>query len=74
MMITKHAMKRMKQRIGLPKRAFSKHLESVVRQGTWDLLEDNQTFKIIYKDFLYLVDFSRNLDPILITTYRVNSI
>jgi hypothetical protein len=74
MIVTKHAKKRIRERLGLPKRAMLKHLNIVVRQGLWELAKDNHTFQITYNNFLYLFDYNRELDPILITTYKLNSL
>jgi len=73
MIITKHGKKRVKERLGLPKRAHNRHLETVVRQGKLYSRKGWREFKVIYHGFIYIFALSRNLKPILVTTYKINN-
>ena len=73
MIITKHAKKRIKERIGLPKRAQYRHVEYVIRQGALYSREGWKKFMIVYHGFLYVFALDKTLTPILVTTFRVNS-
>ena len=69
MILTKHGKHRIKERIGLPKRAHSRHVEKVLKQGFLHSREGVKQFKIIYQDFLYVFSLTNSLQPIFVTTY-----
>ena len=70
MIMTKHSRKRIKERVGLPKRAHLRHIKTVLCRGKLYSQTGYQQFKVMYQDFLYIFSLSRNLEPILITTYK----
>ncbi|MFK5975745.1 MAG: hypothetical protein QM493_04490 [Sulfurovum sp.] len=71
MLITKHGYKRIKERVGLPKRAHFRHIKSVLHKGELYSREGFTKFEMIYHGFLYIFALSVQLEPILVTTYRV---
>ena len=71
MVITKHGYKRVKERVGLPKRAQNRHIKSVLSAGKLNSREGFRKFEMIYHGFLYIFALSSKLEPILVTTYRV---
>jgi hypothetical protein len=72
MTITKHAKKRIKERIGLPKRAHARHILNVLEQGALLSRKGFYQFVITHNHFLYIFGLNQSLRPILITTYRVS--
>ena len=70
MVITKHGHKRIKERLGLPKRAQIRHISSVLKNGIVASRNGFEEFKIIYHGFLYIFALSPKLEPILVTTYQ----
>ncbi len=72
MIITKHGNKRIKERVGLPKRAHSRHIKQVLKKGILHSRKGYEKFKIIYNGFLYIFALDNGLQPILVTTYQSN--
>ena len=70
MIITKHGKKRIKERIGLPKRAHIRHIHSVLEKGGIVTKMTIYGFKMIYNGSLYIFANSQNNEPILVTTYE----
>jgi len=70
MVITKHGYKRVKERVGLPKRAHFRHIKSVLMKGQLSSREGLKKFEIIYHGFLYIFALTAELEPILLTTFR----
>ena len=70
MILTKHGKKRIKQRLGLPKRAHLKHIKKVLEEGAIYFKNGYKELKIIYNGFLYIFAFSDKKEPIFITTLR----
>ena len=70
MIITKHGYKRIKERLGLPKRAHLRHIKGVLENGSLLTAKNSKEFKIIYQGFLYIFSTSSKLEPVLITAYR----
>ena len=70
MIISKHGSKRIKQRIGLPKRAHLRHIQQVLKFGQKVTKTTQDGFKIIHNGFLYIFAHLDNNDPILVTTYE----
>ena len=70
MILTKHGKKRIKQRLGLPKRAHLKHIKKVLEQGVVYVKHGYKELKIIYNGFLYIFTFSEKKEPIFVTTFR----
>jgi len=71
MIITKHGYKRVKERVGLPKRAQNRHIKTVLNAGKLNSRVGFTKFEMIYHGFLYIFALSTQLEPILVTTYRV---
>ncbi len=68
--ITKHAKKRLKQKAGLAKRAQEKHIQKVLKEGTY--LYRNKIKNIFYMQHHmkeYVFGLTKTLNPILITVY-----
>lgn len=68
--ITKHAKKRLKERMGLAKRAQSRHTRHVLKEGTF--LYRNKSKNIFfmlhnYKEYVF--GLTNHYQPILITLY-----
>lgn len=70
MIITKHAKLRIRERLGLPKRAHVRHISTVLKNGLLHSRIGFKEFKIIYHGFLYIFTLDKLLQPILITTYN----
>ncbi|MEA2018077.1 MAG: hypothetical protein U9N59_06480 [Campylobacterota bacterium] len=70
MIITKHGNKRIKERLGLPKRAQNRHINVVLKNGVLASRKGFEGFKIIYHGFLYIFSLTNKLEPILVTTYQ----
>jgi len=70
MILTKHGKKRIKQRLGLPKRAHFKHIKKVLEQGIVYVKNGYKELKIIYNGSLYVFAFSEKREPIFVTTFR----
>jgi hypothetical protein len=73
MVITKHGHKRIKERLGLPKRAQSRHISIVWDKGILLSRKGLKEFKVIYHGFLYIFSLTNRFEPILITTYQNNN-
>ena len=67
--ITKHGKQRIKERLGLPKRAHLRHVKQVLHNGTLFSRQGYEKFKIVYHGFLYVFVLDQKLQPILVTTY-----
>ena len=70
MILTKHGKKRIKERLGLPKRAHLKHIDKVLRKGIIYAKDGYKNLKIIYNGFLYIFAFSEKKEPIFVTTFK----
>ena len=73
MRITKHGNHRIKERVGLPKRAHMRHITKVLSQGMLLTRKGYEEFKVVYQGFLYIFALTAKLEPILITTYQDNN-
>lgn len=69
MIITKHGYKRIKERVGLPKRAHARHIKTVLQSGLLASYKGYEEFKMIYHGFLYIFKLNSKLEPIFITTH-----
>jgi len=69
MIITKHGYKRIKERVGLPKRAHIRHIQRVLKNGSLASYKKYEEFKMIYHGFLYIFKLTPHLEPVLVTTY-----
>ena len=69
MIITKHGYKRIKERLGLPKRAQSRHIKAVLAKGALITREGRERFEMVYQGFLYIFALTPTLEPILVTTF-----
>lgn len=69
MILTKHGKKRIKERLGLPKRAHVKHLKKVLEDGFLEAVKGIEGFNVVHHGFLYIFAFSKRLEPIFITTF-----
>jgi len=74
MIISKHGSKRIKERVGLPKRAHLRHIKKVLNYGENFSEKTSEKFNIVYNGFLYIFAYLEQKEPILITTYEVPSI
>jgi predicted transcriptional regulator len=70
MIITKHGYKRIKERLGLPKRAQSRHIKAVLTNGALIAREGRERFEMVHQGFLYIFALTPELEPILVTTFR----
>jgi len=70
MKISRHGSKRIKERVGLPKRAHLRHIQSVLNHGNIVTKKTSDGFKMIYNGFLYIFALSNTYEPILVTTYE----
>jgi len=70
MKISRHGSKRIKERIGLPKRAHIRHINMVLKNGDIVTKKTIDGFKMIYNGFLYIFANTKNNEPILVTTYE----
>ncbi|MDQ1339056.1 MAG: hypothetical protein QG567_205 [Campylobacterota bacterium] len=73
MKISKHGSKRIKERIGLPKRAHLRHLQTVLQCGELVTNKTVDGFKMMHNGFLYIFAHLQNNEPILVTTYDPNN-
>lgn len=73
MIITKHGYKRIKERVGLPKRAHLRHVKSVLKNGLLSSRKGYEEFKITYQGFLYIFTLTPTFEPVLVTTYSVSN-
>jgi len=66
--ITKHAKKRLKQRVGLSKRAHLRHTQYVLQQGKYLFRNlSDKKFYISMNEKEYIFSWTSKLQPILIT-------
>ena len=72
MIITKHGKLRIKERVGLPKRAHLRHIQKVLSDRLLLSRKGFEKFQIIYHGFLYIFALDNKLQPILVTTYQSN--
>jgi hypothetical protein len=70
MRITRHGNHRIKERVGLPKRAHTRHIKKVLSQGILLARKGYEEFNVMYQGFLYIFKLTRKLEPVLITTYQ----
>ena len=73
MIISKHGSKRIKERVGLPKRAHLRHIQSVLQYGELVTNKSIDGFKMMHNGFLYIFASLQNNEPILVTTYEPNN-
>lgn len=73
MKVSKHASKRIKDRVGLPKRAHLRHVQTVLEYGELVTNKTVEGFKMMHNGFLYIFAHLQNNEPILVTTYEPNS-
>jgi len=71
MIVTKHAKSRIKQRLGLPKRAHRSHIHKVLSKGKLYSRQKQEQFKIHYNHYLYIFRLTKKLEPVLITTFSM---
>ncbi len=69
MIITKHGYKRIKERLGLPKRAQVRHVKTVLGKGLLNSRTGFEKFEVLYHGFLYVFALTPKLEPILVTTF-----
>ncbi|MDQ7084221.1 MAG: hypothetical protein Q9M36_04485 [Sulfurovum sp.] len=69
MIITKHGYKRVKERLGLPKRAQERHIHSVLKKGLLKSRIGLEKFEMVYHGFLYIFVLTSNLEPILVIAF-----
>ena len=72
MIITKHAYKRIKERVGLPKRAHFRHVKHVLAKGSLFSRKKYDEFKMVYHGFLYIFKLTSHFEPVLVTTIPVS--
>ena len=73
MKISRHGSKRIKERVGLPKRAHLRHVQTVLQYGELVTNKTVDGFKMMHNGFLYIFANSQNDEPILVTTYKPNN-
>jgi len=73
MIVSKHGSKRIKERVGLPKRAHLRHIEKVLKYGEQVSEKTSKKLNVIYNNFLYIFAFLEKEEPILITTYEATT-
>ena len=69
MIITRHGHKRIKERLGLPKRAQTRHVRFVLEKGLLKSRVGLEKFEMVYHGFLYVFALTPKLEPILVTTF-----
>jgi hypothetical protein len=73
--ITKHAKKRLKERLGLSKRAHIRHIQSVLKKGTYlfrNIFDNKFYMQMNGKEYIF--SWTTKLQPILITvTYTYSN-
>ena len=69
MIITKHGHKRMKKRLGLPKRAQVRHIKTVLAKGLLRSRIGLEKFEVLHHGFLYVFALTPKLEPVLVTTF-----
>jgi hypothetical protein len=68
--ITQHAKKRLKERMGLAKRAHARHIQHVLTEGTFLYRNKRKNiFYILYNYKEYVFGLTNHYQPILITLY-----
>jgi len=68
--ITKHANKRLKQRLGLKKKAKKRHIDKVLQQGILLYKEiENHILYVWYDYRQYIFEEQKGLNAILITVF-----
>ena len=73
MKVSRHASKRIKERVGLPKRAHIRHVQTVLQYGELVTNKTINGFKMMHNGFLYIFANVQNNEPILVTTYEPNN-
>lgn len=73
MKVSRHGSKRIKERLGLPKRAHLRHAQTVLEYGDLVTNKTADGFKIMHNGFLYIFAKLKNNEPILVTTYQPNN-
>jgi hypothetical protein len=74
MIITKHGKLRIKERVGLPKRAHLRHVQKVLSGGLLHSRKGFEKFQVLYHGFLYIFALDDKFQPILVTTYQSNEV
>ena len=74
MRITKHGKKRIKERVGLPKRAHTRHIEFVLKKGKLASRIGFEKFHMMYHGFLYVFALSPTFEPVFVTTFTTTDI
>lgn len=74
MRITKHGKKRIKERVGLPKRAHTRHIESVLHKGKLISRIGFEKFQMAYHGFFYIFALSPTFEPVLVTTFTATDL
>ena len=74
MILTKHGRQRIKERLGLPKRAHIKHIKRVLDEGVVFINRGYEELKVVYNGFLYVFSFTDKLEPIFVTAFRENEV
>lgn len=74
MKISKHASKRIKERVGLPKRAHLRHVQAVLQYGELVTTKTVDGFKLMHHGLLYIFANLKNEEPILVTAYTPNNL
>lgn len=73
MKVSRHGSKRIKERVGLPKRAHIRHVQTVLQCGELVTNKTVDGFKMMHNGFLYIFAHLKNNEPILVTTYEPNN-
>jgi len=73
MKVSRHANKRIKERVGLPKRAHLRHVHKVLKCGELVTNKTADGFKMMHNGFLYIFAHLQNNEPILVTAYEPNN-
>ena len=71
MIITRHAKKRLKERLGLPKRAHARHIMKVAEKGMVHSKNGLAIVLMLYNDFLYIFRVDDTSSVKLITAYSI---
>tara|TARA_B110000046_G_C12787776_1_gene311788 strand:- start:184 stop:444 length:261 start_codon:yes stop_codon:yes gene_type:complete len=74
MKISRHGNKRIKERVGLPKRAHLRHVQTVLKCGELVTNKTVDGFKMMHNGFLYIFAHLQNNEPILVTAYEPNNL
>ena len=68
--ISKHATKRLKERLGLKRKAQKRHIDKVMGNGVVKEYDTGKSIFYIYYDYhLYIVEYSKGYKAILVTVF-----